>query len=126
MVLMGGRIAEKIKFNKFSTGAFDDLQKINKLIRDMICRYGMNNIIGGMQINSNSKEDFFSNNSEQYKFQVDSEINKLIKHLEMKTEKIILDNEIYFEKLAQKLLSCETLFLEDIENIYKDNFINEL
>ena len=45
---LGGRAAEKIMFNKISTGALSDLEKVTKQARAIVSVYGLNDTIGNI------------------------------------------------------------------------------
>src|SRR5690606_22456468 len=45
---MGGRAAEKVIFDKISTGALSDLEKVNKQARAMVTIYGLNDSLGNI------------------------------------------------------------------------------
>ena len=55
MVIMGGRAAEEIIFNKITNGASDDIDKINKLAYDIISKFGMGELVGLRQIDNDTK-----------------------------------------------------------------------
>lgn len=43
---LGGRVAEEITFNRITTGAQDDLDKVTQMAYGMVTVYGMNDRIG--------------------------------------------------------------------------------
>ena len=45
---LGGRAAEKVIFNKISTGALSDLEKVTKQARSIVTVYGLNDKIGNL------------------------------------------------------------------------------
>ena len=48
--LLGGRVAEELVFHEPSTGATNDLERVTKLAKAMVTRYGMSDVIGPMQL----------------------------------------------------------------------------
>ena len=48
--LLGGRVAEELVFDEPSTGATNDLERVTKLAKAMVTRYGMSDVIGPMQL----------------------------------------------------------------------------
>jgi cell division protease FtsH len=59
---MGGRAAEKVTFNRISTGALSDLEKVTKQARAMVTIYGLNDKIGNVTYyDSTGQSEYFSN-----------------------------------------------------------------
>ena len=81
----------------------------------IVTRYGMDEEFGKISIN---KEHYKPSQIMMEK--VDKAIERLIKETEIKTRKLIEDNEVYFHKIAKTLYDNETLLEEDIKNIMKD------
>ncbi|MFT7442395.1 MAG: ATP-dependent metalloprotease FtsH, partial [Maribacter sp.] len=76
---MGGRAAEKVMFNKISTGALSDLEKVTKQARAMITVYGLNEEVGNITYYDSSGNDaFVKPYSEETGRKIDKEISKMI------------------------------------------------
>ena len=78
---LGGRAAEKIIFNKISTGALSDLEKVTRQAKAMVSIYGLNDTLGNITYyDSSGQTDFnFSKPySEQTAQVIDKEISKII------------------------------------------------
>ena len=104
MVLLGGRIAEEIFYNnKISSGAFDDINRVKKIINTMIIDYGMGNDI------------LFPYNSEKNKEVIDNEIYALYHECYEKTKKLLLNSTETIDYIsnilvAEKEISGELLY----------------
>ncbi|MEJ6980989.1 ATP-dependent zinc metalloprotease FtsH [Pedobacter sp. P351] len=113
---MGGRVAEDIVFNKISTGAQNDLERITKLSYAMITLYGMNDKVGNISFND-QQDQFNKPYSEKTSELIDDEVRKLITSVYDRTKDLLNDKREGLEKLAQKLLEKEILFQSDLEEI---------
>lgn len=115
---LGGRVAEDIVFNKISTGAQNDLERITKLSYAMVTIYGMNEKIGNVSFNDTQGEYQFNKPySEKTSEMIDVEVRKLIDLAYQRTKQLLTDKHEGLEKLAEKLLEKEILFQSDLEEI---------
>ncbi|VXB10472.1 ATP-dependent zinc metalloprotease FtsH [Maribacter litoralis] len=123
---MGGRAAEKVIFNKISTGALSDLEKVTKQARAMVTIYGLNDIIGNTTYYDSSGQDsygFSKPYSEDTARKIDAEISKIIEEQYQRAIKVLTDNKDKLTTLAERLLEKEVIFKEDLEKIFgKRNF----
>ncbi|GAA4929820.1 ATP-dependent zinc metalloprotease FtsH [Mucilaginibacter defluvii] len=115
---MGGRVAEDIVFNKISTGAQNDLERITKLAYAMVTIYGMNPKVGNVSFNDTQGEYQFNKPySEKTSELIDEEVRNLIGRVYEMTKQLLNDKRDGLEKLANKLLEKEILFQSDLEEI---------
>ncbi|MXV14914.1 ATP-dependent zinc metalloprotease FtsH [Hufsiella ginkgonis] len=115
---MGGRVAEDLIFNKISTGAQNDLERITKLAYAMVTIYGMNDKVGNVSFNGQEGEYQFNRPySEKTSELIDQEVRLLIAEVYARTKQLLIDNQEGLEKLARKLLEKEILFQSDLEEI---------
>lgn len=116
---LGGRAAEKIIFNKISTGALSDLEKVTKQARAMVTVYGLNDEVGNITYYDSSGNDaFVKPYSEETAKKIDKEISKMI---EAQYQRAIEILEVHREKLttlAELLLEKEVIFKDDLEKIF--------
>ncbi|WP_461788682.1 ATP-dependent zinc metalloprotease FtsH [Pedobacter sp.] len=116
---MGGRAAEKIMFNKISTGALSDLEKVTKQAYAMVSMYGLNDKLGNISYyDSRGQETFTKPYSEATARIIDEEASKIIEEQYQRALQILSDNKENLMKLADKLLTSEVLFKEDLEEIF--------
>ncbi|MEC3880022.1 ATP-dependent zinc metalloprotease FtsH [Parapedobacter sp. 10938] len=114
---MGGRVAEDITFDKISTGAQNDLERITKLAYAMVAVYGMNDKVGNVSFNDNQENQFQRPYSEKTAELIDEEVRKLIATIYEKTRQLLLEKREGLIALAEKLLEKEILFQSDLEEI---------
>jgi AFG3 family protein len=115
---LGGRVAEDIVFNKISTGAQNDLERITKLSYAMVTIYGMNGKIGNVSFNDTQGEYQFNKPySEKTSELIDIEVRDQINMAYQRTKQLLTDKREGLEKLAEKLLEKEILFQSDLEEI---------
>ena len=118
---MGGRAAEKVIFNKISTGALSDLEKVTKQARAMVTIYGLSDILGNITYydsSGQSEYNFSKPYSEETALVIDKEISNLIETEYQRAIKLLEDNKDKLEQLAAILIEKEVIFKDDLENIF--------
>jgi cell division protease FtsH len=118
---MGGRAAEKVTFNKISTGALSDLEKVTKQARAMVTVYGLNDKIGNVTYydsTGQSEYNFSKPYSEETAVTIDKEISILIEGQYQRAIKILEDHKDKLLKLADILIEKEVIFKDDLETIF--------
>ncbi len=116
---MGGRAAEKLIFNKISTGALSDLEKVTKQARAMVTVYGLNEEVGNITYyDSSGNDSFVKPYSEQTAKVIDEEISKIIEGQYARAIEILDKNRDKLDILAQKLLEKEVIFKDDLIEIF--------
>ena len=112
---LGGRVAEDIIFNRISTGAQNDLQRVTKLAYAMIQVYGMNNEVGNVSFYDPQNDYAFQKPySDDTANLIDEEVRKLIDRAYQHTKDLLLSKKEQLEIIAQKLLEKEILFKDDL------------
>jgi cell division protease FtsH len=118
---LGGRAAEKVIFDKISTGALSDLEKVTKQARAMVTIYGLNDEIGNLTYYDSSGQNeygFSKPYSEQTALTIDKEISKLIEEQYKRAVELLSNNKDKLTELAQRLLEKEVIFKDDLEKIF--------
>ena len=118
---MGGRAAEKVIFNKISTGALSDLEKVTRQARAMVTIYGLNDKLGNITYydsTGQSDYNFSKPYSEETAKVIDSEISKLIEEQYARAIHLLEVNKEKLTKLADILIEKEVIFKDDLENIF--------
>ena len=118
---MGGRAAEKITFDKISTGALSDLEKVTKQAKAMVTIYGLNEKVGNLTYydsSGQSEYNFTKPYSEKTSEVIDKEISKIIETQYQRALKILKDNKSKLGQLADLLFEKEVIFKDDMENIF--------
>ena len=116
---LGGRAAEEIIFNKVSTGALSDLERVTKVAYSMVTVYGMNNKIGNISFYDSKQSDynFTKPYSEATAETIDAEVKKLVDYAFDRTRKLLLDKKDKLEIIAKELLKKEIIFQSDLERL---------
>jgi len=126
---MGGRAAEKIMFNKISTGALSDLEKVTKQARAMITIYGLNDKLGNVTYYDSSGQSEYSFSkpySEETAKIIDEEISKLIESQYVRAQEILSKHKKELTELAEILLDKEVIFGDDLVKIFGERpFVKE-
>lgn len=116
-MLMGGRVAEELTFDHFTTGASNDIERATQLARRMVCEWGMSDL-GPINFTGNPQSLVPNGEfSEQTKQEVDLEIRKIINEAYKVTTKILTDNKEDLNKIATLLLEKETIDSSDLDKI---------
>ncbi|HLA56584.1 MAG TPA: ATP-dependent zinc metalloprotease FtsH [Flavobacterium sp.] len=118
---MGGRAAEKVTFNRISTGALSDLEKVSKQARAMITIYGLNDKIGNVTYydsSGQSEYNFSKPYSEETAKVIDEEISILIESQYQRAIQILEENKDKLNQLADILIDKEVIFKDDLEAIF--------
>ena len=113
---LGGRAAEKIIFNKISTGALSDLEKVTKQARAIVSVYGLNDTIGNITYYDSSGQsdyNFTKPYSEETAKKIDQEISNIIERQYKRACQILRKNKKNLTELAKRLLEKEVIFKED-------------
>ncbi len=114
---LGGRAAEKITFNKISTGALSDLEKVTKQARAMVSVYGLNDNIGNITYYDSSGQtdyNFSKPYSDETAKVIDNEISKIIESQYKRACQILKQNKTKLTALAERLLEKEVIFKDDL------------
>jgi len=125
---MGGRAAEKVMFNKISTGALSDLEKVTKQARAMVTIYGLNEKLGNITYYDSSGQsdyNFSKPYSEETAKIIDDEISILIEGQYKRAIELLEKNKDKLNQLADILIEKEVIFKDDLELIFGVRNFNE-
>jgi cell division protease FtsH len=118
---LGGRAAEKVIFDKISTGALSDLEKVTKQARAMVTVYGLSDKVGNLTYYDSSGENeygFSKPYSERTAELIDKEISNIIETQYKRAVKLLEDNKEKLTELAEVLLKKEVIFKDNLESIF--------
>ncbi|MFK5958139.1 MAG: ATP-dependent zinc metalloprotease FtsH [Lutibacter sp.] len=121
---LAGRAAEKLIFDKISTGALNDLEKVTRQAKAMVTVYGLNDKIGNITYydsSGQSEYNFTKPYSEETAQVIDKEISKIIEEQYKRAIQILADNKDKLTTLAELLLEKEVIFKKDLETIFGKN-----
>ena len=117
---LGGRAAEKVMFDKISTGALSDLEKVTRQARAMVSVYGLNDTLGNITYydsSAQSEYNFTKPYSEETARKIDHEISEIIEKQYERAISLLATSKDKLIQLADRLLEKEVIFKDDLENI---------
>ncbi len=130
--LLGGRVAEEVIFGEVSTGAHNDFQRATSIARKMVTEYGMSEKLGPLQFGGGGGQVFLGrdiqneqNYSDQIAYEIDQEVQRIIKECYDRAKQILTDNKEQLELIAQTLLKVETLDASEIKSLFEDGVMPE-
>ena len=130
VVLMGGRIAERLFTGDISTGARMDIKMASETARKMVCAFGMSDVFGFQSFGDNQETLFLGREvsrnqaySEDTAKMIDEEVKRLVSDAYARAEKMIGANREMLEKLVEQLLEAETMDGRDVEELLKEGRI---
>lgn len=114
---LGGRAAEKIVFDKISTGAQNDLDQVTKMAYGMVTVYGMNKNVGNVSFYAMSQDQFNKPYSNETARLIDDEVRILIEAQYKRAQELLEEKRDELNKLANTLLEKEVLLKSDVERL---------
>jgi AFG3 family protein len=124
---LGGRAAEKVIFNKISTGALSDLEKVTKQARAMVTVYGLNEEVGNITYyDSSGNDSFVKPYSDDTAKKIDEEISKMIEAQYLRAIELLDKNKEKLTILAELLLEKEVIFKDDLLKIFGERPFEEV
>ncbi len=116
---LGGRAAEELMFGKISTGALSDLEKVTKQAYAMVSIYGLNKRLGNISYYDSQGRDMFTKPySDDTAKIIDEEVSSLIESQYQRALSILTEHREKLVELADKLLTDEVIFKENLESIF--------
>ena len=124
-MIMGGRAAEDVVFNEFTSGASNDLKRATQLAHKMVCEWGMSNL-GPLTLGGGDEEVFLGRDfarmrdfSEETSSAVDREIHRICEEAYKDAREMLHRHEAVLRALAEALIERETLDLHEIDEIIR-------
>ncbi len=132
IVLLGGRVAEKLVLDDISTGASNDIERASKIARQMVTKFGMSDKLGPINYGSDSNEIFIGrdfahskNFSEKVSAEIDDEVRSIINNCYNRCFSMIKENNDKLEAVAQALIEKEKISGEEFEQIFNESLISK-
>lgn len=123
---MGGRAAEKLIFNEYTTGASNDIERATNMARKMVCEFGMSEKLGPIAYGQKQEEIFLGREisqhrdySESTQIMIDDEVKKIVQAGMDKAERILINNIDKLHKMSDALLEREILDSIEIDMIMR-------
>jgi cell division protease FtsH len=118
--LLGGRVAEEIVYNRTTTGASNDLERVTRIARAMVCEYGMSDKLGTLALGRRSHNPFLGrdysedrNYSEDVARQIDEEVRSIVDQCHSRARMILEEHRDKLDAVVEALLVHETLTREE-------------
>jgi len=123
--LMGGRVAEELVFDDFTSGASDDLERATKIARTMVTRLGMSDQLGPIVYGQKEELVFLGKEiseqrdySEQVAEKIDEEVRKFVDRAYQEARDILTQYRTELELIANKLLDVESISRDEFEKLF--------
>ena len=126
--LMGGRVAEEIKFQQTTTGAANDLEQATEIARNMVLRLGMSDKLGPLAFGRRNQQVFLGQElgeiherrySEEIARLIDQEITAIVEESYAKARELLSQNIDKMDYVVQVLLERETLTGEEVRALLR-------
>ena len=121
---MGGRAAEEIIYDQFTTGASNDLQQATRMARAMVTQFGMSDLLGPRSYGNGGGAIFLGREiteqrdySEHYAQQIDDEVKRILQAAYERAKGLLLKQKDKMDELVQILIERETLNAEEFVEI---------
>ena len=133
VVLLGGRVAEKIVLDDISTGASNDIERATNVARSMVTRYGFSEKLGPIVYGTNDAEVFLGrdyshgrNYSENIAGEIDAEIRELVETAYENARNILETHRDCLERVAQYLMKNEKMDGDVFNKIMENEFVEDV
>ncbi len=125
--LLGGRVAEKLILDDISTGASNDIERVTKIARAMVTKYGMSERVGTITLGQNQEEVFLGRDiaqakeySEETAALIDEEVKNIIDAAYNKAESILREHIDKLHSVAGVLLEKEKIDGDEFDAIFNN------
>lgn len=119
-VLLGGMVGEEICLNETTTGVSNDLERVAKIARSMVCVYGMSDKLGKQAYGKFHQQPFLGRDmfeekdySESTAKLIDEEVNLLVDEAYQRAKKLLSENRDKMEILARRLIEKEVIDIDE-------------
>jgi cell division protease FtsH len=123
-ILLGGRAAEELILNEFTTGSGNDIERATNLARKMVCEWGMSDVMGPLSYGKKEEQIFLGREfamhkdySEETAQRIDKEITRIVSESYEKAKKVLSDHIDILNKIASELLDKEVLNTSELDAI---------
>ena len=121
-ILLGGRAAEKLIYNDYTTGAGNDIERATELARRMVCEWGMSDKLGPLTFGKKGEEIFLAREisqhrdySEQTAKEIDSEVRAIVLKAEERATTILKKRTPALKRIAAGLLEREIINSKELD-----------
>ena len=123
-LLLGGLVAEELHTGDTSTGVSNDLERVTKIARSMICDYGMSDTLGHLAYGQKDQQRFLGRDlmthqdySDETAHMIDEEVRKLVDGAYSRTKKLLTENYEKLELIAKRLIEKEVIDIDETKSL---------
>ncbi|MCA9407318.1 MAG: cell division protein FtsH, partial [Candidatus Omnitrophica bacterium] len=124
-VLLGGLVAEELHVGDTSTGVSNDLERVTKIARSMICIYGMSDTMGTLSYGHRDRQPFLGRDlmeqrdySEETAKEIDTEVRQLVSQAYDRAKKVLSENRDKLDLLATRLIEKEVMDIDETRQLF--------
>ena len=128
--LLGGRVAEEVRFADITTGASNDLERVTGMARSMVTQWGMSAILGPIQYGQREDMVFMGRTIHEYRNYsdktakvIDEEVRRLVDEAHRRATQIVTEYRDKLDLVALRLLEVETVMAEEFEQLMAPNYV---
>ncbi len=128
--LLGGRVAEEVRFGDMTTGASNDLERVTNMARSMVTQWGMSEKLGPIQYGQREDMVFMGRTIHEYRNYsdktakvIDDEVRRFVDEAHVRATQIITEHRDKLDLVAARLLEVETVIAEDFERLMAPDYV---
>jgi len=132
VVLLGGRVAEKLILDDISTGASNDLERATSTARNMVTRYGFSDNLGPVVYGQGEHEVFLGRDytntpsySDNVAAEIDNEIRTIVENAFEQAETLLKEHIDQLHLVAQYLIKNEKIDGEKFDKLMKGELLDD-
>lgn len=118
--LLGGRVAEEVVYGRVWTGASNDLERVTRIARAMVCEFGMSDRLGTLALGKRSRNPFLGRDvfedrdySEEVAKMIDDEVRSIVERCHQRATELLTTHREILDNLVRILLERESLGREE-------------
>ncbi len=124
VMMLGGRVAEEVALKDMTTGAGNDIERASKIARNMVCKWGMSDVLGPQAFGHEEEQVFLGRDFNQHKdFSeataqiIDKEVSELMRTAHRRATELITKHLETLRVLTERLLEKETIDADEVLDI---------
>ncbi len=133
VVLLGGRVAEKLVLDDITTGASNDIERATAISRNMVVRYGMSDVLGPIMFGEDESQVFIGrdwghtrNYGENVASIIDNEIRSIVETAYEKARDMLVEHTDALHRIANALLEREKITGEQFVTLFEGGVLEEI
>ncbi len=126
VALLGGRVAEEIRFGDITTGASNDLERVTGMARAMVTQWGMSEKLGPIRYGEREEMMFLNrsfsehrNYSDKVAQEIDEEVKRLVDDAHGRCRQLLTENWDATQRVSARLLEVETINAPEFEALMR-------